>query len=67
MKSNQSLRNVDCKMQHLMEELLTQELLLAKKCSAYSNTIFDSELKNICYIAGKKHEDNYNLLLSYLS
>ena len=54
-------------MQHLMEELLTQELLLAKKCSAYSNTIFDSELKNICYITGKKHEDNYNLLLSYLS
>lgn len=52
---------------HSIEEILNQELLLAKKCSAYSKTIFDSELKNICYVTGKKHEENYKRLLSYLN
>ncbi|SCG82016.1 hypothetical protein DW1_0396 [Proteiniborus sp. DW1] len=67
MEKNILGKDVDCKTLHLLEELLNQELLLSKKCSSYSNTIFDSELKNICYNAGKMHEDNYRLLLSYLS
>ncbi|WP_352419344.1 hypothetical protein [Proteiniborus sp.] len=60
-------KDVDCKTLHLIDELLNQELLLSKKCTSYSNTIFDSELKNICYNTGKIHEENYKLLLSYLS
>lgn len=67
MGENVIKKDVDCKTLISIEELLSQELLLAKKCSAYSNEIFDSELKNICYNTGKVHEENYRLLLSYLN
>ncbi|WIV11955.1 hypothetical protein [Proteiniborus sp. MB09-C3] len=60
-------KDSDYKTLQLLEELLNHEQLLSKKCSSYSNTIFDSELKNICYNTGKVHEENYRLLLSYLN
>jgi len=67
LKKNTIEKNIDWKTLHLVEDLLNQELLLSKKCSSYSSTVFDSELKNLYYNTGKVHEQNYKLLLSYLN
>ncbi|KNF09582.1 hypothetical protein CLPU_2c00330 [Gottschalkia purinilytica] len=50
----------------LVKEQLNNEYVLYKKYLNYSNMIFDSELKNICYESSLKHKDNYQSIVSYL-
>lgn len=57
---------LDYKTLSLIEEQLKQEKLLYKKYLNYAEMCYDSELKNLCYKASKRHKKNYKKVLSYL-
>ncbi len=46
---------------------LSWELLMAKKYNEYAQQIRDPDLQQAVKDIGKKHQDNYNTLLNYLS
>jgi hypothetical protein len=58
--------DLDIEMLSLIKKQLNFENLLHKKYLTYAEMCYDSELKNICYEAGKRHLENYKRLLSYL-
>lgn len=58
--------NIDSKVLSIMEEQLNQEAILYKKYLNSANSLYDSELKNICQKASDNHKKNYLRLLSYL-
>lgn len=57
---------LDYKTLSLIEEQLKQEKLLYKKYLNYAEMCYDSELKNLCYNASKRHKKNYKKVLNYL-
>lgn len=60
------VKDLNQKTLSLLEELMSQEMLLHKKYLNYANMLYDKELKNICYKTSQKHKENYKKILSYL-
>jgi len=60
-------KEMDSQMLHFIDEQLQEELLMQKKYVNYSNQLFDSELKDICISGSKKHKENYDSILNYLT
>ena len=50
-----------------VKDHLSWELLMAKKYNEYAQQTQDSQLKQIIEQIGKKHQNNYNTLLNYLT
>lgn len=49
-----------------LKDFLSWELLMAKKCSEYSNQEVDPNFKGVFDNASQVHQQNYLNLLSYL-
>lgn len=60
-------KEMDSNMLNSIDKQIQEELLMHKKYINYSNQLFDSELKNICINLSKKHKENYNNILKYLT
>ncbi|MDP4143786.1 MAG: hypothetical protein Q8936_04790 [Bacillota bacterium] len=50
----------------VIEDQISYESLLNKKCHEYAQLCTDAQLKNLCNEAAKIHKDNFNSLKTYL-
>lgn len=51
----------------VLENQLSYESMMNKKCNQYAGLCEDAQLKNICHKAAQKHKENYKTLLKYLN
>ncbi|MBC2581581.1 hypothetical protein [Clostridium sp. DJ247] len=50
----------------VLEDQISYEALMNKKCSEYASACSDANLKNLCNQASQVHKQNFNSLKSYL-
>lgn len=50
----------------VIEDQISYEALMNKKCHEYAMACGDTQLKDLCNEAAKIHKDNFNSLKTYL-
>ena len=50
-----------------LNDLLSKEQVLARKCHTWSEQCMDPQLKTKCNMIADKHQNNFDTLMGYLS
>ena len=67
MGQNQNQASLSSKNLTILEDQLNYEALNCKKLNVYSDSVNDSELKNVCQKAARMHKQHFDSLFNYLN